>query len=85
MVSAAGSYFYTLNLDGVHNVDNHAITYSGHSLISGASDVGFRLLVNSNTSTQYTFNLYLFGISAIRQLNFALLLVGLEGAGYITL
>ena len=36
-----------------------------------------------NTSTQFTFSLGIYGVSAIRQLNFALILIGNEGVGVI--
>ena len=37
----------------------------------------------SNTSTQYVFSLGVYGGSAIRQLNFVLILIGNEGFGAI--
>ena len=37
----------------------------------------------SNTNTQFTFSLGIYGVSAIRQLKFALILIGSEGVGAI--
>ena len=77
MTNSPGVYPYTLTLGDVYDsVDHHAITYSGHSIPSGASKVRFRIYKVANSSTGYTFWLYVHDNSMIRQLNFALLLIG---------
>ena len=45
--------------------------------------MSFELIVVGNTSTQFTFSLGIYGVSAVRQLNFALILIGNEGFGAI--
>ena len=84
MTNSPGVYPYTLTLGDVYDsVDHHAITYSGHSIPSGASQLKFRVIVASYSTTQFNFNVYLYGSSAVMQLNMALLLIGTEGIGSI--
>jgi hypothetical protein len=75
---------YTLALGDVHNnVDHYAITYSGHWNPSNSTELAFRIQAIGNTSTQFVFDLQVHGATAIRQINFALLIVGAEGVGDI--
>jgi hypothetical protein len=68
---------YTLVLEDIHdNVNHHAIAYSGYSNPSNSTELGFGIGVVSNSSTQFVFSFVVYGSTAIRQINFALLLVG---------
>jgi hypothetical protein len=75
---------YTLALGDVHNnIDHYAIVYSGHWNPSNSTEVAFTIQTISNTNTQFVFDLQVYGATTIRQINFALLIVGTEGLGNI--
>ena len=75
---------FTLSLDEPHStVNHHAIAYYGHSTPSNPLNLSFSVLVSSNTSTTYQFQLTVLESSVIRELRFGLILIGNDGTGLI--
>jgi hypothetical protein len=74
---------YTVSFLDVHdNVDHHAIVLGGYHL-EGGDELSFTVGVIDTSTTRYYLAVALLGTTSCVRLQFSLLLIGTEAAGFI--